>query len=137
MQWARGSFTSGSRKGKIQRRMEHGAEKDSARWKILILWACRAHGDSGKYFGANPRQGYRVAVLRGGPGGETRYRPLGQINASNFNDLEIAWRIKTDNFGDRPGIQTGRDAADGQTAFLYATAGIAARAVIALDPAHG
>src|SRR5258708_21853939 len=33
----------------------------------------------------------------------TRYRPLDQINASNFNDLEIAWRIKTDNFGDPPG----------------------------------
>ena len=32
----------------------------------------------------------------------SRYRPLDQINASNFNDLEIAWRIKTDNFGDRP-----------------------------------
>src|SRR5579859_1062336 len=32
----------------------------------------------------------------------TRYRPLDQINASNFNDLEIAWRIKTDNFGNRP-----------------------------------
>ena len=32
----------------------------------------------------------------------TRYRPLDQINAANFNDLEIAWRIKTDNFGNRP-----------------------------------
>src|SRR5713226_2084159 len=32
----------------------------------------------------------------------TRYRPLEQINAANFNDLEIAWRIKTDNFGNRP-----------------------------------
>src|SRR5258707_452507 len=31
----------------------------------------------------------------------TRYRPLDQINAANFSDLEIAWRIKTDNFGDR------------------------------------
>ncbi|PYT89228.1 MAG: hypothetical protein DMG36_22590, partial [Acidobacteria bacterium] len=31
----------------------------------------------------------------------TRYRPLDQINASNFSDLEIAWRMKTDNFGDR------------------------------------
>jgi len=31
----------------------------------------------------------------------TRYRPLDQINAKYFNDLEIAWRIKTDNFGDR------------------------------------
>jgi len=24
----------------------------------------------------------------------SRYRPLDQINASNFNDLEIAWRIR-------------------------------------------
>ena len=32
----------------------------------------------------------------------TRYRPLDQIKASNFSELEIAWRIKTDNFGDRP-----------------------------------
>src|SRR5260370_41896964 len=32
----------------------------------------------------------------------TRYRPLDQINVANFSDLEIAWRIKTDNFGDRP-----------------------------------
>ena len=32
----------------------------------------------------------------------TRYSPLDQINGSNFNDLEIAWRLKTDNFGSRP-----------------------------------
>src|SRR6267378_6872044 len=32
----------------------------------------------------------------------TRYRPLEQINAANFNELEIVWRIKTDNFGNRP-----------------------------------
>src|SRR5207244_10848559 len=32
----------------------------------------------------------------------TRYRPLDQINASNFSDLEIAWRIKTDKFCHRP-----------------------------------
>src|SRR5947208_14522718 len=32
----------------------------------------------------------------------TRYRPLDQINASNFSDLEIAWRIKTAHFGDPP-----------------------------------
>src|SRR5258708_318279 len=32
----------------------------------------------------------------------TRDRALDQINATNFNDLEIAWRIKTDNFGNRP-----------------------------------
>jgi quinoprotein glucose dehydrogenase len=32
----------------------------------------------------------------------TKYRPLDQINASNFNKLEVAWRFKTDNLGSRP-----------------------------------
>lgn len=31
-----------------------------------------------------------------------RYSPLDQINASNFNQLEVAWRFKTDNLGPRP-----------------------------------
>jgi quinoprotein glucose dehydrogenase len=65
----------------------------------------------------------------------TRYRPLDQINASNFSDLEIAWRIKTDNFGDRPEYKL-----EGTPLMvnnvLYATAG-SRRAVIALDPATG
>lgn len=34
--------------------------------------------------------------------GSTRYSPLDQINASNFNALEIAWRFKTDKLGPRP-----------------------------------
>jgi quinoprotein glucose dehydrogenase len=65
----------------------------------------------------------------------TRYRPLDQINATNFNDLEIAWRIKTDNFGDRPEYKL-----EGTplmvNGVLYATAG-SRRAVIALDPGTG
>ncbi len=32
----------------------------------------------------------------------TRYSPLDQINASNFNKLEVAWRFKTDNLGPLP-----------------------------------
>ena len=32
----------------------------------------------------------------------TRYSPLDQINASNFNKLEVAWRFKTDSLGPRP-----------------------------------
>src|SRR5712692_9498007 len=32
----------------------------------------------------------------------SRYRPLDQINASNFKQLEIAWRFKTDNLGTHP-----------------------------------
>ena len=65
----------------------------------------------------------------------TRYRPLDQINAANFNDLEIAWRIKTDNFGNRPEYKL-----EGTplmvNGVLYATAG-SRRAVIALDAVTG
>ena len=32
----------------------------------------------------------------------TKYSPLSQIDASNFNQLEVAWRFKTDNLGPRP-----------------------------------
>ena len=65
----------------------------------------------------------------------TRYRPLAQINAGNFNDLEIAWRIKTDNFGNRPEYKL-----EGTplmvNGVVYATAG-SRRALIALDAATG
>ena len=65
----------------------------------------------------------------------TRYRPLDQINAANFSDLEIAWRIKTDNFGNRPEYKL-----EGTplmvSGVLYATAG-SRRAVIALDAVTG
>ena len=37
----------------------------------------------------------------GGDLGNTRYSPLDQINANNFNRLELAWRFKTDNLGPR------------------------------------
>src|SRR5439155_17030054 len=37
----------------------------------------------------------------GGDLGNTRYAPLDQINADNFNKLEVAWRFKTDNLGPR------------------------------------
>ena len=32
----------------------------------------------------------------------TRYLPLDQINADNFSDLEVAWRLPTRSFGPRP-----------------------------------
>ena len=34
-----------------------------------------------------------------------RYSPLDQINAGNFNSLEVAWRFKTDSLGPRPEFQ--------------------------------
>lgn len=65
----------------------------------------------------------------------SRYRPLEQINASNFNDLEVAWRFKTDNLGNRPEFLL-----EGTPlvvkGVLYATAGTR-RSVIALDAATG
>src|SRR6516225_4947786 len=65
----------------------------------------------------------------------TRYRPLDQINASNFSKLEVAWRFKTDNLGNGPEYEL-----EGPPLMvshrLYDTAG-SRRAVIALDPATG
>ena len=63
----------------------------------------------------------------------TRFSPLEQINASNFNKLEVAWRFKTDNLGTRPEYKLeGTPLMVGGT--LYATAGTR-RAVVALDAA--
>ena len=70
-----------------------------------------------------------------GDTGSTRYSPLDQINASNFNTLEVAWRFKTDSLGPRPEYTY-----EGTPLFangvLYATGG-SRRAVVALDPATG
>ena len=38
----------------------------------------------------------------GGDLGHTRYSPLEQIDADNFNSLELAWRFRTENLGPRP-----------------------------------
>jgi quinoprotein glucose dehydrogenase len=65
----------------------------------------------------------------------SRYRPLDQINASNFNKLEIAWRFRTDNLGPRPEYKLeGTPLMVGGV--VYATAGTR-RAVVALDAATG
>ena len=65
----------------------------------------------------------------------TRYSPLDQINGSNFNKLEIAWRFKTDNFGPRPEFKL-----EGTPIMvkgvLYTTAGVR-RSVVALDAKTG
>src|SRR5437762_3592401 len=67
--------------------------------------------------------------------GNTHYSPLDQVDASNFNKLELAWRFKTDNLGPRPEFQYEGTPlmANG---ILYATGGTR-RAVFALDAANG
>ena len=64
-----------------------------------------------------------------------RHAPLDQIDAENFKDLEVAWRLRTDFLGPRP------DTLYSATPLyvngvLFTTAG-QRRAVIALDPASG
>jgi quinoprotein glucose dehydrogenase len=71
----------------------------------------------------------------GGDLGNTKYAPLDQITAANFNNLEIAWRFKTDNLGPRPEFQF-----EGTPLMvkgvLYTTAGTR-RAVVAIDAGTG
>ena len=71
----------------------------------------------------------------GGDLGNTRYSPLDQINADNFNKLEVAWRFKTDSLGPRPefNLESTPLMVNG---VLYSTAGTR-RAVVALDAATG
>ena len=47
----------------------------------------------------------------------SKFKPLDQINASNFSKLEVAWRFKTDNMGNRPEYQAGRHAASKSAAW--------------------
>jgi glucose dehydrogenase len=73
-----------------------------------------------------------------GNGGDltfSRYSPLDQINASNFDKLQVAWRFKTDNFGPYPEYKL-----EGTPIMirgvLYTTAGTR-RSVVALDAKTG
>jgi quinoprotein glucose dehydrogenase len=79
---------------------------------------------------ANGEWPHYTADLRG-----SRYSPLDQVNASNFNKLEVAWRFKTDNLGPRPEYNL-----EGTPLMikgvLYATGG-SRRAVVALDGKTG
>ena len=65
----------------------------------------------------------------------TRYAALDQIDASNFGELEVAWRFKTDNLGPRREFyfQSTPLVANG---VLYSTGG-SRRAVVALDAVTG
>jgi quinoprotein glucose dehydrogenase len=73
---------------------------------------------------------YYTADVRG-----SRYSPLDQINGTNFNQLEVAWRFKTDNLGTRPEFKL-----EGTPLMVkgvvYATGGTR-RSVVALDAKTG
>ena len=71
----------------------------------------------------------------GGDEANTRYSPLDQINSDNFNELELVWRMKTDNFGPNPeyNFEGTPLMVDG---IIYTTAGTR-RAVVAADAGTG
>lgn len=105
----------------------------------LLLAACADASDGGMEGGATASGMPSTATgewpsytgdVRG-----TRYSPLDQIDASNFDDLEVAWSFKTDNLGNRPEYKLeGTPLMVGGV--LYTTAGTR-RAAIALDARTG
>src|SRR5207244_3034053 len=87
-------------------------------------------GQSGLPSTKNGEWTHYTADVRG-----SRYSPLDQINATNFNQLEVAWRFKTDNLGTRPEFKL-----EGTPLMVkgvvYATGGTR-RSVVALDAKTG
>ena len=71
----------------------------------------------------------------GGDIANTRYSPLDQIDAGNFSDLEVAWRVATSNFGPQPefNLQATPLMAGG---VIYSTGGTR-RAAFAVDAGTG
>jgi quinoprotein glucose dehydrogenase len=97
-------------------------------WAVWSAWApLPATGQAGAVNGEWRTYGGDLA--------STRYSPLDQINASNFNKLEVAWRFRTDNLGPRVenNLQATPLMVGGK---LYLTAGTR-RAAVALDAATG
>src|SRR5207237_3530373 len=105
----------------------HLSKLQAAMW-AGILFALSMWGQQYSAFPStkNGEWPYYTADLKG-----TKYSPLDQINATNFKNLEVAWRLKTDNLGTRPEFKL-----EGTPLMikgvLYATAGTR-RSVIALD----
>ena len=71
----------------------------------------------------------------GADAASTRYSPLDQIDAANFNDLEVAWLWRGDNFGPVPDPYL-RATPIYVNGTLYSVAG-SRRTAVAIDPATG
>jgi glucose dehydrogenase len=99
---------------------------------VVGLWVAGPSGQAPAGFPStkNGEWPYYTADAKG-----SRYSPLDQINASNFNQLEVAWRFKTDNMGTRPEYKL-----EGTPLMvkgvIYATGGTR-RSVVALDAKTG
>ena len=71
----------------------------------------------------------------GGDAAHTRYSPLDQIDASNFEDLEIAWIWRADNFG--PTVDYAFKSTPSFVDGILYTVASERRQVAAIDPATG
>ena len=65
----------------------------------------------------------------------TRYSPVNQIDASNFEDLEVAWTFQSDNYGPAQDYQF-KSTPTYVDGVLYTVAGTR-RTVVAMDPGTG
>src|SRR5262245_51867928 len=94
-----GLYTSPS--GQVQETKELAMALKRIAVASLVLGAVSALPASAQYAAQpstkNGEWPHYTADLKG-----TKYSPLDQINAQNFNKLEVAWRFKTDNLGTRP-----------------------------------
>src|SRR5262245_58131138 len=102
---------------------------------VTLVWTVQIQKVSGQQVSAMPstKNGewpMYTADLRG-----SKYSPLEQIDATNFNKLQIAWTFKTDGLGPRPEAKL-----EGTPLMvkgvIYATGGTR-RAVVALDAKTG
>lgn len=71
----------------------------------------------------------------GADASSTRYSPLDQVHAGNFEELQVAWRWRADNFGPSPDFVV-RGTPTYANGRLYHLAG-SRRAVVSIDPATG
>ncbi len=91
---------------------------------LAVSWSASAQerpDEDWSYIGAGPSN--------------TRYSPLDQINADNFEDLEVAWIWRGDNFSSRPDplMRSMPVHAEGR---LFTVVG-SRRQVVAIDPGTG
>src|SRR5256886_11336655 len=94
---------------------------------VFLSVAAGLHAQSGAKNGEWPTYG--------GDLGNTHYSPLDQINAANFDKLQVAWRFKTDNLGPRP--EANLEATPLMVNGVVYSTGGTRRAVVALDAATG
>ena len=71
----------------------------------------------------------------GGDAAHTRYSPLDQIDARNFEDLEVAWIWRADNFG--PTVDYAFKSTPSYVDGMLYTVASERRQVVAIDPATG